>query len=221
VTGFASWAFASLIIVLRVQVITATLTISPSSCHFSSRIAIWNLQRIFLLLSVFLWLAGLATIILSASCIPNCMPDILISRVCVGEALITVRHFRWILLSPYIFWTHARTIKDVRVVWHKSGRVLRLRHIHDSYCGCSSGRHSAPHEHANRTLAVCAQEFNGYMVSPLPTGDALPFLFHKLLKSFKCIIWIILTYIAGVLLVVGVFLSLDSIVLTFSGLPNC
>ena len=220
-TGFASWAFASLIIVLRVQVITATLTISPSSSHIFSRIAIWNRQRIVSLLSVFLWLAGLAAIIFSASCIPNCIPDILISRVCVGEALSMVRHFRWILLSPYIFWTHARTIKDVLVVWHKSGRVLRLRHIHDSYCGCSSGRHSAPHEHANRTLAVCAQEFNGYMVSPLPTGDALPILFHQLLMSFKCIIWKILVWTGGVPLVVGAFLSLDITVLTFSGLPNC
>ncbi|KAI0246157.1 hypothetical protein BJV78DRAFT_1158090 [Lactifluus subvellereus] len=60
---YASWAFASLIIILRVQVITATLTILPSSCHFSSRIAIWNHQRIVSFLSVGAWLAGVATII--------------------------------------------------------------------------------------------------------------------------------------------------------------
>ena len=82
-------------------------------------------------------------------------------------------------------------------------------------CRHASGRHSAPHEHANRTLAVCAHEFDWYMASPLPTGDALPSLFRLLLMSFKCIIWIALAAIAEVPVVVRIFLSLNDPVLTF------
>jgi hypothetical protein len=58
------------------------------------------------------------------------------------------------------------------------------------------------------------------MVSSLPTGNALPSLFHRLLMFFKCIIWIALASIAQVPVVVGVFLSLGNLVLTSSGLPN-
>jgi hypothetical protein len=40
---YASWAFASLIIVIRMQVITATLTILPSSsCRLESQYGIAN-----------------------------------------------------------------------------------------------------------------------------------------------------------------------------------
>ncbi|KAI0248159.1 hypothetical protein BJV78DRAFT_842058 [Lactifluus subvellereus] len=92
VLTYASWAFASLTIVLRVQVIPATLTILPSSsCHFSSRIAIWNRQRIVSFLSVGIWLAGVGTLLHSTFCIPNCIPHALISHVCVCEGLTTVK----------------------------------------------------------------------------------------------------------------------------------
>ena len=53
------------------------------------------------------------------------------------------------------------------------------------------------------------------MVPPLPTGDAQPFFFNRLLTSFKCIIWIALACMAEVPVVVGVFLPLDNTVLTF------
>ena len=52
------------------------------------------------------------------------------------------------------------------------------------------------------------------MVLPLPTSDARPFLFHRLLTSFKYIIWIALACIAEVPILVGVFLPLDNTVLT-------
>ncbi|KAI0246169.1 hypothetical protein BJV78DRAFT_1286696 [Lactifluus subvellereus] len=55
---YASWEFASLVIVLRVQVIPATQPLDHPHV-FPSRTAIWNRTRIVSTLAVGLWLAGL------------------------------------------------------------------------------------------------------------------------------------------------------------------
>ncbi|KAI0248214.1 hypothetical protein BJV78DRAFT_1355083 [Lactifluus subvellereus] len=78
----ASWSFASLIIVLRVQVIPANLIILPSSCHPSSRIAIWNRQRLVTFLSVCVWLAGVATM-LQGDAFPLLFHRLLMSFKCI------------------------------------------------------------------------------------------------------------------------------------------
>ncbi|KAI0249135.1 hypothetical protein BJV78DRAFT_725090 [Lactifluus subvellereus] len=119
------------------------------------------------------------------------------------------------VLRVIAIWNRRRIISFLSVSVWLAGVATTLHSLSMSpqvpVCCCrhSSGRHSAPHEHANRTLAVCTQEFNWYLVSPLPTGDALPFLFYRLLISFKCIIWIALASIAEVPVVVFLILNLN------------
>ncbi|KAI0245776.1 hypothetical protein BJV78DRAFT_1260432 [Lactifluus subvellereus] len=55
------------------------------------------------------------------------------------------------------------------------------------------------------------------MVSPLPTGDAWPSLFHWLLMSSKCIIWIVVACFAEVPAVVFLILDLNGA----SRIPTC
>jgi hypothetical protein len=57
---YASWAFASLIIVIRTQVILWNLPLDDSQFSFIFRIAIWNRDVIVSLIAVGVWLCGVA-----------------------------------------------------------------------------------------------------------------------------------------------------------------
>ncbi|KAI0248167.1 hypothetical protein BJV78DRAFT_842672 [Lactifluus subvellereus] len=117
---YASWTFASLIIVLRVQVISATLTILLSSCHFSSRIAIWNSQRIVSFLFVCVWLAGTVSIIYSLTTV---------------KAFYSPNRHKCTILGLHNFLSAAAVALVVDIVLLMSMLIGLLRHAHRTSTG--------------------------------------------------------------------------------------
>ncbi|KAI0248148.1 hypothetical protein BJV78DRAFT_1156728 [Lactifluus subvellereus] len=87
-------------------------------------------------------------------------------------------------------------------IWNRQ-RIISFLSVGAWLAGVATAVHSL-------TMVRQCCELNWYMVSPLPTGDALPSLFHWLLMLFKCIIGIALACIAGVPYVVFLVLNLNA-----------
>ena len=97
-------AFASLIILLRVQVISLTLVtqwlivLTARDYFLSFRIAIWNRNVVVSFIAIGAWLASVALNIRSTSCIPTCSHCHLTSPTCACEDLTLVRRFTNVLV---------------------------------------------------------------------------------------------------------------------------
>ena len=103
-------------------------------------------------------------------------------------------------------------IKDERNVFHNSRELhhLACAQVPGQRCSHHGGRLNTPHYHADWAPATCAKGLNWYLVTALSTGDILSFLLHRMLTSFKCIMWIALAALAEVPLVVRPFPSLNN-----------
>ena len=106
--GYSSWAFASFIIILRVQVISSIQPRNNSfywlCLYFNLRIAIWKRNIIVSVIAIGVWLGGLALNIRRTSHTVSCLYHGLIPCACSFKDLALVRSLLGILILVSTNW---------------------------------------------------------------------------------------------------------------------